>query len=578
LSANRNKYWLAAISLITVLFASTFHSIKVEALANVSLFMKPAPISSDVTPSFSFNANYFGPPFGTAPTECKVDNSSYTSCSSPYVTPTLAAGSHTFSVHAIGESGFSSTASYDWTVTQLPNFTGDTSTGTVINTNVFAGYLQLENYSTDSITVNLSVPSGVLAMTNTAGLSFNGSHTGSSITFTGTPAQLNTALATLTYTPSSTGAKIITASLYGASGGTNETLNGHYYQYLNPGSGVNWATAKAAADSSTFGGVSGYLANITNLEEDNYLQSRIATGSWVGSNDATSEGDWKWDGGPEAGDSFWSGGGGGSAVGGAYTNWQGLQPDDYQGDEDCGELRQSSGESWNDENCANARGFVIEYGDGTSLPALDTAQISVLSIAEGDSDGDGILNSKEVVGPNKDDANDDGQPDHLQASVGSQPSPIDNKYVVVDSSCTANANTQIKAETAAQKDVAFDYPHGLVSFEASGCGQAGASVNINLFFYGDIKAGEFAIRKMNSNGSFSTISNAQQSEVTIGGQKALKVSYTVIDGGPLDQDGVANGRITDPVGLGKAVIGAPNTGFKSNSALTDFISLLSQKH
>lgn len=33
-----------------------------------------------------------------------------------------------------------------------------------------------------------------------------------------------------------------------------------------------------------------------------------------------------------------------------------------------------------------------------------------------------------------------------------------------------------------------------------------------------------------------------------------------VDGGPLDQDGVANGSIVDPVGLGKAVFVAPNTG------------------
>ncbi len=569
---------MAAVSLVVALLAATIYSLKASAMVSLNFTKKPASISSEQTPTFTFRSQQFFPPFDTAPTECKIDNGAYAPCSSPYTTPTLAAGSHALYVHAVDETDSNGTISYTWTVAPLPSFIGDTSTGTVVDTNVFVGYLQLQNYSTDPITIKLSVPSGVLAMTTTTGLSFNGSHTGSDLTFTGTPSQLNTALASLTYTPSSTGAKIITASLIGTSNGTNETFHGHYYQYVDTPSGVSWATAKAAAEASTFGGQTGYLANITSSEENEYLQQRIADGSWMGSSDAADEGDWKWISGPEAGDSFWSGGSGGSNVDGAFTNWQTGQPDNYNGNENCGELRQTQGaEAWNDENCASLRDYVIEYGSGTDLPTLDSAEISVLSIAEGDSDHDGLLNSQEVVGPNKDDANDDGQPDHLQANVGSQPSPIDGKYVVVESSCDENANTVIKPESTVQKDIAFDYPHGLVSFVASSCGQAGATVNINLFFYGDIKAGEFVVRKLNANGSYSAIPNAQQSEVVIGGQKALKVSYSVVDGGPLDQDGTANGSITDPIGLGQAVIGAPNTGIKK-TASPDVLSIIERRH
>lgn len=574
----RNKYWLAVLSLAAMLLVSVLNYSSASASVNLFFTKKPANISSELTPTITFISTYSMVPFGTAPTECRLDGGAYSSCTSPFVTPTLAPGMYTLDVHAVGESGYGSTISSSWTVTQLPNFAGDTSTGTVVNTKVFVGYLQVQQDSTDPITVKLSVPNGVLAMSHTTGLSFTGPQTGNNIEFTGTKAEINSALATLSYTPSSSGVKPITASLFGANGSANETFNGHYYQFFVPGGGVNWATAKAVADASTFGGETGYLANITSAEENTYLLSRIADTSWLGSSDAATEGIWKWTGGPEAGLSFWSGDVGGSAVGGAFTNWQAGQPDNNAGNENCGELRQNNDTNWNDENCGSSRGYIIEYGNGANLPALNSAEITVLAINEGDSDGDGILNSKEVVSPNKGDANDDGQPDYLQPNVGSQPSPIDGNYVVVESSCDANEGTDITSESTSQKDVGFDYPHGLVNFVANDCGQPGAVVDINLYFFGDINVGDFVVRKQNANGGYSALSSAQQSQVTIGGKKALKVSYSIVDGGPLDQDGAANGNITDPVGLAKAVIIAPSTGIEKISYSPSFFAHLLKKN
>jgi hypothetical protein len=46
----------------------------------------------------------------------------------------------------------------------------------------------------------------------------------------------------------------------------------------------------------------------------------------------------------------------------------------------------------------------------------------------------------------------------------------------------------------------------------------------------------------------------------IAGQNITNVSYEVVDGGELDIDGLKNGAIVDPVGLGHLVVGVPRTG------------------
>lgn len=51
---------------------------------------------------------------------------------------------------------------------------------------------------------------------------------------------------------------------------------------------------------------------------------------------------------------------------------------------------------------------------------------------------------------------------------------------------------------------------------------------------------------------FTTIPGAQITQTSLNGNTALMLSYDIADGGPLDDDGVANGVIVDPVGLAQA--------------------------
>lgn len=527
----------------------------------MSLNGKPAPISLDTTPTFTFDGydmDIDEPYSGSV--ECKIDGGAFAPCTSPFTTPVLTAGDHTFTVHAVGDSDPNATVNYAWNINPSPTFSGGTSVSGVAGVPIAVSDMQIDDADNDMLAVTLSVPSGVLELAMTTGITFSGSPTGSTIVFSGTHTNLNSALATLTYTPSAAGTVDIDATLTGASGGNRDTFDGHFYQVID--SAVSWSSAEAAAEASTYGGVSGYLANVTSAGEKTYLQNRMSNGVWIGASDGTSEGDWRWMGGPENNTAFWSGGAGGSAVGGAYTNWQSAQPDNYSGNENCLEMRLNSSDSWNDENCSSSRRYVIEYGADGALPSLDTAQVSATSLAaSGDLDGDGTSNAIEAGAPNGGDANSDGTLDYTQANVSSKYSSLFGDYAVVQTSCTTNQQIQLSAESPSAKDATYDYPYGLTSFTSTACGAPGAAATITQYYYGTTDPDALVLRKWNSTtGVYSTIDDAVLSSVTIGGKQAIKVAYQVVDGGPLDQDGTANGSITDPVGLAVFVIGAPNAG------------------
>lgn len=140
---------------------------------------------------------------------------------------------------------------------------------------------------------------------------------------------------------------------------------GSFYRLVT--GGVNFATATGNAAAMTVNGVGGHIANITSPAENAFLNSMITTSTWIGGSDAAVEGEWRWQGGPEAGQMFWLGNAAGSAQGGFYTNWGGGEPNN-SGNEDAVQLLTNG--RWNDINAGNALPYLVEWNGAVVIAAL----------------------------------------------------------------------------------------------------------------------------------------------------------------------------------------------------------------
>ena len=223
--------------------------------------------------------------------------------------------------------------------------------------------ISLSGTSATNVPVKLVVTHGTLSMTTTTGLTFTGPTSGSTLQFTGSLANVNSALATLSYTRGSSGSDTLEISLV-EPGEVFFAGTGNLYEYI--AFTGTWQEAEAHAQTLTRYGATGYLTTITSAEENNFVSARLEGAGWMGASDVDTEGDWKWVTGPEAGTSFWSGAEDGSAVGGAYENWNSGEPNDFTTGEDCGQFLAGASGQWNDLPCTgiDLAGYVAEFGQG----------------------------------------------------------------------------------------------------------------------------------------------------------------------------------------------------------------------
>ena len=181
-------------------------------------------------------------------------------------------------------------------------------------------------------------------------------------------------------------------------------------------------------------------------------------------------------------------------------------------------------------------------------------------VSASDIDADGILNTVENAAPNGGDANGDGIADKNQGNITSLVDPVTGSYVAVESSCSSNTAVSAQTLPVNYVDTAFQYPAGLLGFTLE-CDNDGDTATVTQYFYGVSAVNTMVLRKYDSQThTYATVPGSTISAVTIGGQAVTKVSYTITDGGPFDQDGSANGAIVDPVGLAVPSVGTPNTG------------------
>jgi len=237
---------------------------------------------------------------------------------------------------------------------------------------------------TGTTSIQLRASNGQIELTNTAGVTVNGSNPSSALSYTGTVANISASFAHLTYTTASTGSDTIEISTVDE-GQVYYPGNGHIYQVIeydmDPGDGahgIDWDTSRDQAVTKSYQGLTGYLATITSEEENSYVSARLGQAGWMGASDAGVEDDWKWVGGPENNTSFWSGDSTGGPVSGRYSNWGDGEPNNA-GNEDCTQFLSGGTGEWNDLPCAGnyLPAYVVEFGGPGDLPTVATKNVDV---------------------------------------------------------------------------------------------------------------------------------------------------------------------------------------------------------
>uniref|UniRef100_UPI0035B489A0 DUF4347 domain-containing protein n=1 Tax=Zoogloea sp. TaxID=49181 RepID=UPI0035B489A0 len=159
----------------------------------------------------------------------------------------------------------------------------------------------------------------------------------------------------------------------------------HYYEYVS--GSYSWTAAKAAAESRTFQGMTGYLATITSQTENDFIRQKLQADAWIGASDdytyinaatgtttyasqSASEGKWYWVTGPEKGTLISTGNTSPVTASGGYAYWNSGEPNNANGTEHYGEIYSSGSHPgmWNDLPNSSLLPYVVEYNDngGTS--------------------------------------------------------------------------------------------------------------------------------------------------------------------------------------------------------------------
>jgi hypothetical protein len=205
-------------------------------------------------------------------------------------------------------------------------------------------------------------PAGVtFSILTTTGTGYNTWTNITRISFTGTQANINNALATLKINTGSTlgNVQISVSTTINPTGYYYNATNGHFYRPI--ATGATYTDSKILAAQQTFKGQTGYLVTITSTDEQNFIIANVPQNNiWFALSDRLQEGYWRVDDGPENGTLINIGNYNGNPQPGTYQNWCGGEPND-SGGEDFAVTKWGGGGCWNDlPNWSNP--YVIEFG------------------------------------------------------------------------------------------------------------------------------------------------------------------------------------------------------------------------
>ena len=220
-----------------------------------------------------------------------------------------------------------------------------------------------------------------------------------------------------------------------------------------------------------------------------------------------------------------------------------------------------SNASSNDITANNSTG---NHDDNGNNDDTETSPFWIFGAAASDEDGDGISKEDEESGPLNGDSNGDGVPDYTQSNVVVVPDGPATSWITLsamdkDGAPSANvpqiSYTSGIVRTVMEPDLAseysnVDFPMGLLDFELTLKPGETQSV-VTLYFHGIEDLTGFTFYKYNGvTNAYAVVNGVTVGSAIIGGKTVATATFTLVDGGPGDEDGLVNGVIIDPVGPG----------------------------
>jgi hypothetical protein len=231
----------------------------------------------------------------------------------------------------------------------------------------------ISGFTTETLLTSIGFvnpPAGVtFSITTTTGLSFTTGYNSwtnqTRLSFTGTQANVNNALASLKVNTSSTlgNVQISVSTTVNPTGYFYNPINGHFYRPIAVG--ATYDNAKALSAGQTFKGQTGYLVTITSANEESFIITNVPQSNiWFALTDRAQEGFWRVDAGPENGTLIKTANGQLTGnIAGQYNNWCSGEPNNAGG-EHYAVTKWGGGSCWNDlpGTASWANPYIVEFG------------------------------------------------------------------------------------------------------------------------------------------------------------------------------------------------------------------------